>query len=199
MSRAVEHEDYSLANDTIGLASPHITEEDGYMFTVDKGESIARAQANGATCWLACYQMMFKWKGISDDAEGIKERLKGVGIPMIVPAPDEDGALQKGLKGKYYPTANGSVGLQSLKGGELDSTELDYILRKKGPIWATMKFGSINHNIVVIGAGDGNVKYINPGSDLNLLKADIVTSSLTDFNKVLKHFNGMKGANACWP
>jgi len=169
------------------------------MFTVEKGDSIARPQSDPTTCWLACYQMMFKWKGISDDADGIKERVKTVGVPMIAPPPDEDGALQKGLKGKYYPTANGALGLQSLKGGELDATELDYILRKKGPIWATMKFGSINHNIVIIGYGEENVKYINPGGDLNLQKADIVTCPLKDLNKVMKHFNGMKGANACWP
>src|SRR5262249_53051444 len=151
---------------------------DEHMFTVDRGESIARPQADEKTCWLACYQMMFKWKGISDDAKGITDRLKAVGVPMEVPPPDGDGAMQKGLNGKYYPTANSDVGLQSLKGGELDETELDYILRKKGPIWATMKYGSINHNIVIIGSGEGKVKYINPGSDLNLLKAEIFTPTL---------------------
>lgn len=151
-------------------------------------------QEDWATCWLACYQMLFKWRGIS--AHGIDKILENVGIKMF----DEysNGAKETGLKAKHYVTANSALGLQSLKGGEFDQTELEYLLEKKGPIWTTMKYGKGNHNVVVIGAGGGQVKYINPWWDVEE-KYEVVTCKLSELNPYLKHMNNWKGANACFP
>ena len=164
------------------------------MFTVTNGEKIAMAQDNATTCWLTCYQMMFKWRGIA--TTGIDTILESVGIKMF--DSNSNGAKETGLKAKDYVMAHSRLGLQSLKGGELDQTELEYILEKKGPIWATMLYGSTNHNIVIIGAGDNKVKYINPWWDV-VKKADIVTTETKSLNAQLKKFNNWKGANACFP
>jgi hypothetical protein len=164
------------------------------MFTVNKGESIALAQDNSTTCWLTCYQMMFKWRGINTG--GIDTILEGIGIKMF--DENSNGAKETGLKAKDYVNANSRLGLQSLKGGEFDQVELEYTLEKKGPIWATMLYGANNHNIVIIGAGDEKVKYINPYWDV-VKKPEIVTSKLKDLNKSLKKFNNWKGSNACYP
>ena len=164
------------------------------MYTVPNGHNIAMAQDNSTTCWLACYQMMFKWRGINHN--GIDKILEDRGIKMF--DENSNGAKETGLKAKDYVTANGSLGLQSLKGGEFRQDELDYMLEKKGPIWATMRYGAGNHNVVIIGSGDGKVKYINPWWDV-VKQPDVVTSSLDQFNRTLKHFNNWKGANACFP
>ena len=164
------------------------------MYTVKNWQNFALPQDNSTTCWLTCYQMLYKWRGIS--AEGIDKILEKVGIKMF--NDEGDGAKQKGLKAKDYVTANSALGLQSLKGGELDSAELEYQLAKKGPIWATMLFGKFNHNIVIVGGGDGMVQYINPYWDVEK-KYDLVTCELSKLNPVLKKFNGWKGANACFP
>ena len=164
------------------------------MYTVPKGESIAMAQDYRTTCWLTCYQMMFKWRGIG--TTGIDTILESAGIKMF--DENSNGAKETGLKAKDYVLANSKLGLQSLKGGEFDQTELEYILEKKGPIWATIKYGAGNHNIVVIGAGDNKVKYINPDWDI-VKKFTIVTTETKSLNKELSKFNNWKGANACFP
>jgi len=164
------------------------------MYIVKNWQNFALAQDNSTTCWLTCYQMLYKWRGIS--AEGLDKILEKVGIKMFNDA--GDGAKEKGLKAKDYVAANSALGLQSLKGGEFDETELVYMLEKKGPIWATMLFGETNHNIVVFGAGDGQVKYINPWWDVEK-KYDVVTCALSKLNPFLKKFNNWKGANACFP
>lgn len=164
------------------------------MFTIRNYQSIALAQDNSTTCWLTCYQMLFKWRGINTD--GIDKILEGVGIKMF--DNESNGAKETGLKAKDYVMANSALGLQSLKGGEFNESELEYMLEKKGPIWTTMRYGSGNHNVVVIGAGDGKVKYINPWWDV-VKKPDIVETQLSSFNMTLKRFNGWKGSNACFP
>jgi hypothetical protein len=164
------------------------------MYIVKNWQNFALAQDNSTTCWLTAYKMLYKWRGIS--AEGIDAILEKVGIKMFNDA--GDGAKEKGLKAKDYVTANSSLGLNSLKGGELDDTELPYLLEKRGPIWATMLFGEKNHNIVIFGGGDGQVKYINPWWDVEK-KYDVVTCALSQLNTVLKKFNNWKGANACFP
>jgi hypothetical protein len=164
------------------------------MFTVKNWQSIAMPQDNSTTCWLTCYKMLFKWRGINP--EGLDNILEGIGLKKFT---DEDtGTFQKGLMLKDYVTANSTLGLQSLQGGEFNQDALEYMLEKKGPIWCTMLFGNYNHNVVVIGAGEEQVQYINPWWDIEK-KYRLVTSKLSDFNKTLKRFNGWKGANACWP
>ncbi len=164
------------------------------MFTVNNWQSIALAQDNSTTCWLTCYQMLFKWRGINSD--GIDKIVENAGIKMF--DENSNGAKETGLKAKQYVAANSSLGLQSLKGGEFDDTELEYMLEKKGPIWATMQYGKGNHNIVVIGGGDGRVKYINPDWS-GVKKPEIIDCELKSLNLYLKHFNNWKGANACFP
>src|SRR5688500_5193406 len=132
------------------------------MFTVRNWQGIALAQDYATTCWLTCYQMLFKWRGINDN--GIDKIVENAGIKMY--DENSNGAKETGLKAKDYVTANGSLGLQSLKGGEFNEAELEYMLEKKGPIWTTMRYGKGNHNIVVVGAGGGKVKYINPAWDI---------------------------------
>ncbi len=165
------------------------------MFTVKNWQGIALAQDNSTTCWLTCYQMLYKWRGIND--AGLDKILEKVGIKMF--DENSNGAKETGLKAKDYVTANSALGLQSLKGGEYDQTELEYMLEKKGPIWTTMKYGKGNHNVVVVGAGEEQVKYINPWWDVPPKKYEIITCKLKDFNLTLKHFNNWKGANACFP
>lgn len=164
------------------------------MFIVNNWQNIALAQDSATTCWLTCYQMLFKWRGII--TEGIDQNLERIGIKMF----DEfsNGAKETGLKAKDYVTAHSALGLQSLKGGEFTSYELEYTLMKKGPIWTTMRFGAGNHNIVIIGGGDDKVKYINPLWDV-IKKPDIVDCELKSLNLYLKHFNNWRGANACFP
>ena len=164
------------------------------MYTVKNWQNFALAQDSSKTCWLTCYQMLYKWRGINSD--GLDKIVENAGIKMF--DDDENGAMETGLKAKDYVTANSALGLQSLKGGELDSTELEYMLEKKGPIWATMKFGAGNHNIVVFGGGDDQVKYINPLWEVEK-KYYVVEGKLSQLNLALKHFNNWKGANACFP
>ena len=151
-------------------------------------------QDESKTCWLTCYKMLYKWRGIN--SEGLDNILDGIGIKKY--RDDDTGTFQKGLMLKDYVTANSTLGLQSLQGGEFNQDALEYMLEKKGPIWCTMLFGSYNHNVVVVGAGEEQVMYINPWWEIEK-KYQLVTSKLSDFNKTLKRFNGWKGANACWP
>ena len=163
------------------------------MITVKNWENIALAQDAATTCWLTCYQMLFKWRGIN--TLGIDKIVESAGIKMF---DGNNGAKETGLKAKDYVASHSSLGLQSLKGGEFDSSELEYILEKKGPVWTTMRYGAGNHNVVIVGAGGGKVKYINPWWEV-VKKPDIVTSDLKSLNLCLKPFNNWKGANACFP
>ncbi|MBL8228661.1 MAG: hypothetical protein JNL98_09295 [Bryobacterales bacterium] len=168
------------------------------MYTVPRGESIAMPQDYATTCWLTCYQMMFKWRGINPNADGIKKALEGAGIAMF--NVEGNGACETGLKAKQYPQAHGSIGLRALKGGPLDMTELEYLLEKSGPIWCTMRYGGYNHNVVIIGAGEDRVRWIDPYWEQGSPKAPTIKSNtLKAFNNELKRFDGWKGSNACWP
>jgi Papain-like cysteine protease AvrRpt2 len=164
------------------------------MYTVKNWQTIGLAQDDSTTCWLTCYKILYRWRGIN--AEGLDTILENAGIKMF--DSESNGAKETGLKAKDYVKANSTLGLQSLKGGEFDQTELEYTLEKKGPIWATMKFGAKNHNIVIVGAGEEQVRYINPWWDVEK-KYDMVTCQLSQLNPFLKHMNNWKGANACFP
>jgi len=126
-------------------------------------------QATSALCWLACFRMLYTWKGL--DPSTIEGKLRGAGL-------DYDAACRTGLQPDDFSKAAKALGLTwSAFGQSISASDLQQRLAN-GPLWAAgewFKFGL--HARLVIGASDDLVEFFDPwwgpgygGYDLDDLK-----------------------------
>jgi hypothetical protein len=110
-------------------------------------------QENSKCCWLACYQMLYDWKGLLKSE--VETKIKAAGI-----------STTQGLDISQWGTARQAVGLtgyrvQFLK--EFDNF-LD-IFQKHGPMWCAGSFlNGDPHAILIVGArkSDKRLRYLDP-------------------------------------
>jgi hypothetical protein len=119
-------------------------------------------QATFEQCWLASFQMMYKFKGLN--ANSIEDKLNGAGIKV-------DDAKANGLIDKDYAKAATALGLTSLSSAPFKDTSIfdfdvssgakDFLKElQKGPIWVSRFVGSGYHAVVATGYNDGGTGYI---------------------------------------
>ena len=124
-------------------------------------------QGNARCCWLACYQMLYAWKGRSRTEPHERARRSGV-------------STTSGLYEDQWGKARDAMWLTSYRVGHLKESadNLYEVLRKHGPMWCAGNFlqGS-GHAIVVcsidtesgaIRANDPYEIYNHPDADMRL-------------------------------
>jgi len=143
-------------------------------WTYVKPDVINIPQPTASTCWLACLQMLFVWKGRSPD-----EPLQKLNAdPNIFP----DFYLKNGLAPEDCVGIARCVGLGCAGDGDADADVLARALQSHGPYWVAgeWKKGAA-HVRVVIGCDPDlkMVKLLNPWNPLD----DVDFASIDDFNR----------------
>ena len=120
-------------------------------------EVINIPQPTVSTCWLACMQMLFVWKG-KDPAE-VYQKLNA--DPNIFP----DYWLENGVSPDNCLQMGRCLGTSWAGDGDVDADVLATALKKHGPYWVAGEWKKgYAHVKVVIGCDPvgGMVKLINP-------------------------------------
>ncbi len=123
------------------------------------------AQNIPTECWLMCYKMMYSYKNW--DESSIEGKLAAVGI-------DVTSARNKtGLLTKYYMTAAKALGLRAKGAGQSWSTYDFRSMLPLGPIWVAGRWvADSSHNVVVIGASETKIRFIDPWNDVMRVAED---------------------------
>jgi hypothetical protein len=131
-------------------------------------------QPTASTCWLACLQMLYVWKG-----KNASEPLAALNAdPNIFP----DYWLGNGISPDNCLTIAKCLGLGRAGDGDADITYLAAALKQHGPYWVAGEWKKgYPHVKVVVGADPGlnQIKLINPWNPLD--PTDF--NSIEDFNK----------------
>jgi hypothetical protein len=144
------------------------------MQTVPMKNMIPLPQDTASTCWLACFRMLYAW--LDYDAATIQPKLVAAGILW-------DDACATGLKTRDYMTAARALGLVSYGRGDSWSAGSFKRFLAVGPVWVAGRWmKDYSHNVVVIGASDDQIKYIDPWYD-TFPEATIATRSADWFIK----------------
>ena len=98
------------------------------------------AQVNSKCCWLACYKMLYDWKG--KKASAVTPKIQKAGI-----------STTKGLVPKDWYKARNALGLSSISYSHLKTASgMRWCLSKCGPIWCAGDFlNNGPHAILVTG------------------------------------------------
>lgn len=104
-----------------------------------------KGQANAKCCWLACYQMLYGWRG-RPSSEAV-QRAQNSGL-------NTSDALYEDQWGK----ARNAMGLISYRVSYLTESfdNLSYILNKHGPMWCAGNFLQGSPHAIVISGFDPN-------------------------------------------
>ncbi len=114
------------------------------------------AQDTATTCWLTCLKMLLQWKEADYSTEAIRTKLVGTGILW-------DDACSTGLKTRDYMRAAKALGLHPWGCGTSWSPSDFGKWLTMGPVWVAGRWSTdYSHNVVVIGASDEQIKYIDP-------------------------------------
>src|SRR5512140_335757 len=127
-------------------------------FEIPIGKITLTPQEDSATCWYACYRMMYSYAGKSKgDLDKALETAGKLGI-------DIKAAKLRGLLTKDYVHAAMALGLQAWIGtGTYTCDYLKWLLElTQGPLWVAGRWKSYCHNILVYGVGKDSVKVIDP-------------------------------------
>lgn len=119
-------------------------------------------QPNASTCWLACLQMLFVWKG--KDPGEVMQKLNA--DPNIFP----DYWLSNGVAPDNCLTIARCLGLGCAGDGDADAAVLANALKMHGPYWVAgeWKKGYAHVKVVVGCDTQGNsVKLINPWNPID--------------------------------
>lgn len=103
-------------------------------------------QANAKCCWLACYQMLYGWKGRSTGEPPSRASKAGI-------------STTSGLYSDQWGKARNAMGLTSYRVGYLKESfdNLTYVLDKCGPMWCAGDFlNGSGHAIVISGYNPDN-------------------------------------------
>lgn len=127
------------------------------MQLVPMKKMVPRAQDLATTCWYTCLVMMYEWA--EWNPADIKPALVGAGI-------DWEDACKSGLKTKDYFKAAKALPLHGWGSGSSWSVGNFKQWLTLGPVWVAGRWMSGgSHNVVVIGASDDEIKYIDPWWD----------------------------------
>lgn len=162
--------------------------------------TLGGGQANFQQCWLASYQMLFKFHNRPEKA--IEKKLRGAGI-------DVDTALKEGLLDTDFKKAGEALDLTCWSGtkykqppgffdvGLTDGCEAFLELLKGGPLWVSryVKKGSY-HIVLAVGYSDpgkGYIIYNNPyPGPKNAIEERMVA------NEFVKHITNAMGSIQAW-
>jgi hypothetical protein len=112
-------------------------------------------QHNSSVCWLASFQMLYRWKGWPRAEVEKKIRSKQTDSQKRAEPPiaDFDYMSVHGIGSQDLLPCGRALGLE-WGGGEDDIkiTPLLYVLDTCGPLWLAGKWNGSNHVIVLIGA-----------------------------------------------
>jgi hypothetical protein len=124
------------------------------MITVPMKNMTPIPQDTATTCWLACFRMLYNW--LDRDEASIREKLTGAGILW-------DEACKNGLKTNDYMVAARALNLAAYStSNSWDASNFKQFLAV-GPVWVAGRWmDGMSHNVVVIGASDTRIKYIDP-------------------------------------
>jgi len=124
------------------------------------------------TCWYTCMVMMYQWAEMNPD--DIKPAIVGAGINW-------DDACKSGLKTRDYLKAAKAVKLHGWGSGTSWSAGNFKQWLTMGPVWVAGRWRSEgSHNVVVIGASDDEIKFIDPWWE-GTKEATITTRSVDFF------------------
>ncbi len=122
-------------------------------------------QRRSSTCWYACYQMLYKWKGIgvSEVEDRIKKSQTDEQKDADPPIADFDYMCDHGIGTSDLKPVARALKLEWGGGGGKDTTisALLYALDKFGPIWIAGAWHGHSHVILLIGAKRGKVPMVN--------------------------------------
>ena len=105
------------------------------------------AQENTAACWLACYQMMYMWKG--RERKSLEPTIrKAIGSGTF------DDAYDNGLDKAHWPQISRALNLWPVEAHEMTMYELQWRLESFGPLLVYEDWGLGLHVIVVTGADE---------------------------------------------
>lgn len=143
-------------------------------WTIVHPEVVNIPQPNASTCWLACLQMLYVWKGRSAD-----EPYQTLNAdPNIFP----DYWVSNGLAPEDCLTIARCLGLGCAGDGDADADVLARALKSHGPYWVAGEWKKgYAHVKVVIGCDPDlkMVKMLNPWNPID----PVDFASIDDFNK----------------
>lgn len=124
------------------------------MVTVPMKKMQALPQDMATTCWYTCFVMMFQWAERNPDE--IKPKLVAAGL-------DWENASKKGLPTNMYAAAASALGMQAY-GTKTPWTAANFgEWVARSPVWCAGKWHpDYAHNVIVIGASDREVRFIDP-------------------------------------
>jgi hypothetical protein len=102
-------------------------------------------QFNTATCWLACYRMLFKWA--DRDQNTIASKLNTAGL-------NYKDLCTRGIQIEELPVAGSALGMCGWEGRRVkiwDDEQLVYALKGYGPLFFTWDYGSSGHALLIVG------------------------------------------------
>jgi hypothetical protein len=98
-------------------------------------------QSNSKCCWVACYKMLYRWKGKS--ASEAVQKIEGAGL-----------STEMGLYEDQWMKAAAALGLHGMRVSHLKGLDgMAWCLEKCGPIWCAGNFGPDGspHAVVISG------------------------------------------------
>lgn len=131
-------------------------------------------QPTASTCWLACLQMLFVWKGKNPDE--VMQKLNA--DPNIFP----DYWLENGLAPDNGLTIARCLGMSCAGDGDADIDVLANALKTHGPYWVAGEWKKGYAHVKVIAGCDpalNQIKLINPWNPID----PVDYSSIEAFNK----------------
>ena len=132
------------------------------------------SQPNASTCWLACLQMLYVWKG----KQASEPYAKLEASADVYPEP----WLQIGIAPENCLTIARTLGLGCAGDGDLDISFLAAALKSHGPYWVTGEWiPKSPHVKVIVGVNPelDQIKMLNPWNPVD--NTDF--ASAADFNK----------------
>ena len=110
-------------------------------------------QENSKCCWLACYQMLYEWKGLK--AEDAVTKIKGAKISTTT-----------GLDISQWGTARSALGLTGYRVSYLKGFDDFYkVFTDHGPMWCAGSFlDGDPHAILIVGVHPDSkrLRYLDP-------------------------------------
>jgi hypothetical protein len=160
-------------------------------------EKVGMGQPNEATCWLACYRMLFSYlqRPIGD----IQKKLEAARV-------DYSYATNHGLSDTDYASAAKALQLQAWPGSRFNAEPglLDFGLSdgaeaflkelQLGPLWVSRKAGKDSYHIVLaVGYFDGDGLFNNPFPGPNSAIEQRLTANL-----FVRNITGATGSVQAW-
>ena len=132
--------------------------------------NLAISQASRMTCWLACFKMLYCWKG--KDISLVEKLLKNVeGLKL-------DEAKSRGLLPREYAVAGRALDLSAYT-YQLVTHDLEIELTHHGPLWCSGYWNGFSHVVLIVGVDKAKdmIYWIDP---LRVYNGEYETSGRMD-------------------